>query len=159
MRRLLPPLLLVLAACAATAPGSRVAYQGIILDTLGQGTPQLEREEAADPTIRSWVAREGKPDFVLATTPLDVVLIYYTRSLLAHFHRPEPGVASASATLSPLPTSLVEVLPGSMEAGTPTPAPSAAGGCWTTTPGGERCKTCCPGRLPCGTQCTPAGPP
>jgi hypothetical protein len=147
---------LVAAACSRMRPGAVVPYQGIILDVAGQGGPQLARAAAADPTLREWLARNPRPDFVLPADAANLELVYVSDSRVVHFHRPEPGAPSQVAELSPLPSPLSEILPLSLFAGTPGPDRPVGGGCWRTAFPAARCQTCCTGSTSCATACEPA---
>lgn len=147
----------MLVACGGPRPARVAQYQGIVLDARGLGAAQLGIEEERDPTIRSYVAQHGEPDYIYVPGATDVELIYYSgASRLAHFHRPEAGAPSAVGELSPLPLEVTNVLAVDIRADTPGDinAPEhALTGCWTVTVGADRCRTCCRSATFCSTQC------
>ena len=132
--------------CGCAATGARhtpeTRYQYLLLDTRKLGADELARVQEDDPAIRSYVAANGTPDFILVTGPDNVELIYYLRSVLAQFHRPSAGAPSVMGVLSPLPDAVLGNLPQDIRAGTPAREPSPAD-CWTVPVGGLSCKTCC----------------
>ena len=125
---------------AAPAADTRYLYQ--LLDVRKLGAQELARIEKVNPTVASYVATAGKPDFLIEPGPSDLQLVYYTRSLLVHFHQGANG-AWTSSQLTPLPTSLLGVLPGDIRAGTPTETGNEMTGCWATTIPTGSCQTCC----------------
>jgi hypothetical protein len=143
-------------APAGSAPDPRYLYR--LLDARKLGADELAIIGKRDPTIASYIARAGRPDFVIEPGPDDVQLVYYQRSFLVHFHRGASGVWTSSQ-LTPLPTSLLGVLPGDIRAGTPANSGNEMTGCWHTAILRGRCQTCCtPPDLPaqnCTIQCTP----
>ena len=149
--------LLLLAALAACAPAysPRVAqYQDIVLDARELGAKQVNLEMQRDPTIRDYVAREGKPDFIYVPSATVVELIYARSSKLILFHRERPGTDSVTGELSPLPLEVMNVLPVDIRAGTSGPiAEGAPTSCWTVSAATHRCHTCCKGPLFCSTSC------
>lgn len=155
--RALPMLLasLLLLGCSA---GGRSPYTGMILDfQTGLGAREVDRQAETDPTLHEYVATHPQPDFVLAPAPgtNDLELVYVSESRLVHFHRTAPEEPSVTAELSPLPTALVNILPSSLVSQTPPPLDPFGGGCWTTTPPGLSCRTCCKTRIACSIACEP----
>ncbi len=156
----------VAAACAtgrsATAPAGSATdtrYLYRLLDARKLGAQELARLQRVNPAVASWVTTSGNPDFIIEPGPSDVQLVYYTRSLLVHFHQGANG-AWTSSQLTPLPTSLLGVLPGDIRAGTPTDSGNEMAGCWPTTIPTGTCQTCCtppdtPVEQNCTIQCTP----
>ena len=148
---------LLLAALAACAPvyGPRVAqYRNIVLDARELGAEQVDIEMQRDRTIRDYVARNGKPDFIYVPSATVVELVYSRSSTLILFHRDRPGTDSVTGELSPLPVEVTNVLPVDIRAGT---SGSIADGtptsCWTVSAATHRCHTCCKGPLFCSTSC------
>ncbi len=158
----------VATACAtgrsSTAPagsGTDARYLYQLLDARKLGAQELARIEKVNPAVASYVATAGKPDFVIEPGPSDLQLVYYTRSVLVHFHRGTDGTWTSSQ-LTPLPTSLLGVLPGDIRAGTPGASGNEMTGCWATTIPGGSCQTCCtppdtPAAQNCTIQCKPGG--
>ena len=142
---------------AGSAADARYLYR--LLDARKLGAQELARIEGVNPTVASYVATAGKPDFLIEPGPNDLQLVYYGRSLLVHFHQDAGGVWTSSQ-LTPLPTSLLDVLPGDIRAGTPVASGDETLGCWTTTITGGSCRTCCtppdtPAAQNCTIQCRP----
>jgi hypothetical protein len=145
------------ACCAGLRHNAATRYQGILLDARDLGAAELARVCTDDPAVRAYVAAHGQPDFILVPDAGDVELIYYLPSVLAHFHRPAPGTPSALGVLSPLPESVLGLLPRDLRAGTPTPSPdNPVTACWTVAIGATSCRTCCAGTLACQTDCREA---
>jgi hypothetical protein len=139
---------------SATDP--RYLYQ--LLDARKLGAEELARIQKANPAVASYMAQAGRPDFVIEPGPSDLQLIYYSRSVLVHFHQGADGVWTSSQ-LTPLPASLLGVLPEDIRAGTPVPSTEMTG-CWATTITGGSCQTCCtppdtPAAQNCTIQCKP----
>ena len=113
--------LMCAAGCAGlrSTPGTR--YLGILLNARDLGAGEVMRVATHDPTIKAYVAQHGNPDFVLQASRLDTQLIYTWRSVLAYFHRDEPGAPSAVSELTPLPSGLLQMLPSDPRAGTGSP--------------------------------------
>ena len=149
--------LLLLAALAACAPpySPRVAqYQNIVLDARELGAKQLEIEMQRDRTLRDYVARNGKPDFIYVPSATVVELMYVETSKLILFYRDQPGADSVTGELTPLSLEVTNVLPVDIRAGTPGPiAESPSTNCWTVSAATHRCHTCCKGPLFCSTSC------
>jgi hypothetical protein len=142
---------------AGSATDPRYLYQ--LLDARKLGAQELARIEKMNPAVASYIANAGKPDFVIEPGPSDLQLIYYGRSVLVHFHQGADGVWTSSQ-LTPLPTSLLDVLPADIRAGTPGASGSETTGCWATTITGGSCQTCCtppdtPAAQNCTIQCKP----
>ena len=154
--RLLVALALV-SGCAHTGlrntPATR--YLGQVLDTRELGAGELERVRKEDPAIQAYVQKTGQPDFILLPTQQDVELIYYLPSVLVQFHRPTPDAPSVMGTLTPLPNTVLNVLPADIRAGTPTNAAAddPASGCWSVTIGDQACRTCCAESQACVGSC------
>jgi len=136
-----------MAACSASRPtrgvpaaDTRYLYQ--LLDVRKLGAEELARIEKLDPVVADFVARTGKPDFLIEPSLRDVQLVYYLKSLLVHFHQGTDGKWTYSE-LTTLPTSLIGVLPSDIRAGTPTGTGNEMTGCWATTIPGGSCQTCC----------------
>src|SRR5262249_45172011 len=140
-----------MAACSASRPtrgvpaaDTRYLYQ--LLDGRKLGADELARMEKLDRVIAEFVARSGKPDFLIEPSLRDVQLVYYLKSLLVHFHQGTDGKWTYSE-LTTLPTSLLGVLPSDIRAGTPTETGNEMTSCWATTIPGGSCQTCCTHRL------------
>jgi len=133
----------------------RVAqYQNIVLDARDLGAKQLDLEMQRDRTIRDYVARNGKPDFIYVPSATVVELIYVPSSKLILFYRERSGADSVTGELSPLPLEVTNVLPVDIRAGTPGPiAGNTPASCWTVSAATHRCHTCCKGPLFCSTSC------
>jgi len=133
----------------------RVAqYQNIVLDARELGAKQLDIEMQRDRTIREYVARNGKPDFIYVPSAMVVELTYVPSSKLILFYRDRPGADSVTGELSPLPLEVTNVLPVDIRAGTPGPiAGNTPTSCWTVSAATHRCHTCCKGPLFCSTSC------
>ena len=138
-----------------STPATR--YQGILLNARNLGADEVARQSAADPTIARYVAQHGPPDFVLNGGPTDVQLVYARRSVLAYFRRPDAGAASIMFEVTPLPSSLLHMLPADMRAGTAPPLNPAGPSCWTVPAGEQSCRTCCQGTAACVVQCRTPG--
>lgn len=133
------------------AADSRYLYR--LLDARKLGAGELARIEQQNPVVAGYVARTGKPDFLIEPSLTDLQLVYYSRSLLVHFHQGADGVWTSSER-TPLPTGVLNVLPTDIRAGTPSPL-SQEIGCWDTTVPGGTCKTCCtPPGTPVAQSCT-----
>jgi len=149
--------LLILAVLAACAPpySPRVAqYQNIVLDARELGAKQLDIEMRRDSTMRDYVARKGKPDFIYVPSSTVVELMYVQSSELVLFYRDRPGADSVTGELSPLPLEVKNVLPVDIRAGTSGPiAESTSTSCWTVSAATHRCHTCCRGPLFCSMSC------
>ena len=114
----------------------------------------LDLEMQRDRTIREYVARNGKPDFIYVPSATVVELVYAPSSKLILFYRERPGADSVSGELSPLPVEVTNVLPVDIRAGTPGPiAGNTPTSCWTASAATHRCHTCCKGPLFCSTSC------
>lgn len=153
-------LAVVLAAgCAATGARTtpQTRYEGMVLDTRKLGAEPLANAEKADPAVAAYVAKNGKPDFLILQPPKDVQLIYYTRSVAVQFHRPSPGAPSVVGQLTPLPNAVLANMPPDIRAGTPGFEADQYGGadCWTVPVGTDACKTCCAGPENCVGTCRP----
>jgi len=137
---------------AGSAIDPRYLYQ--LVDARKLGAEELAHIEKLNPAVASYVAQAGRPDFVIEPGPNDVQLVYYSRSVLVHFHQGANGVWTSSQ-VSPLPTSLLNVLPPDIRAGTPTATGNESYGCWATTITGGSCQTCCsPPATPAAQNCT-----
>jgi hypothetical protein len=147
--------LCLLAACAGTRSTSATRYEGILLNARDLGASELAREAASDPTVKAYVAQHGAPDFVLLASPTDLELVYAQRSVLAYFRRPEPGAASTVSEVTPLPSSLNQMLPADIRAGTSAPMTTSGASCWTAPVADGSCRTCCLGPGACTVQCRP----
>jgi hypothetical protein len=86
-------------------------------------------------------------------TANDLELIYYTRSVVAQFHRPSPNGPSVTGQLTPLPDSLLGNLPMDIRAGTPERDDFSGAECWTVLVGDQACRTCCAGAENCVGAC------
>jgi hypothetical protein len=136
---------------AGSATDPRYLYQ--LVDVRKLGAEELAHVERVNPAVASYVAQAGRPDFAIEPGPNDVQLVYYSRSVLVHFHRGADGVWTSSQ-LSPLPTSLLEVLPEDIRAGTAAGTGNESYGCWTTTITGS-CQTCCtPAQMQAAQNCS-----
>ena len=126
--------LVALALVAACGQGVRhspdARYLGLILNARDLGAEELKRLASDDPTLAAYVARMGTPDFLIEPSADDVELVYYRRSVLAHFHRDAEGRTTVSE-VAPLPGSLIALLPRDIRAGTT--LPTGGTGCWSTT--------------------------
>jgi len=149
--------LLLLAGLVACTPPYRprvAQYQNIVLDARELGAKQLDIEMQRDRTIREYVARNGKPDFIYVPSATVVELMYVPSSKLILFYRERPGADSVTGELSPLPLEVTNVLPVDIRAGTPGPiAGNTPTSCWTASAATHRCHTCCKGPLFCSTSC------
>jgi hypothetical protein len=139
-------------AGARSTPGTR--YLGILLNARDLGAGEVMREAAHDPTIKTYVAQHGNPDFVLQASRLDTQLVYVRRSVLAYFHRAAPGAPSAVTEVTPLPSGLFQMLPSDPRAGTGTPLNPVGPNCWTVAIATGSCRTCCASRVACTVTCT-----
>ena len=148
--------LMCAAGCAGlrSTPGTR--YLGILLNARDLGAGEVMRVATHDPTIKAYVAQHGNPDFVLQASRLDTQLIYTWRSVLAYFHRDEPGAPSAVSELTPLPSGLLQMLPSDPRAGTGSPINPVGPNCWTVPIATGSCRTCCVSRVACTVSCTPS---
>src|SRR5262245_49858340 len=151
------------AACSASrrepaVPAYDTRYLYRLLDTRKLGAEELARIQKTTPAVAEYVAKAGKPDFLIEPSVTDVELVYYLKSVLAHFHRGADGKWTMSE-LTPLPTSCLNILPGDIRAGTPMGTGDEQVGCWTTTIPGGSCRTCCTPaeqrEQACTIQCTP----
>ena len=150
------------AACSASrhgpaAPASDTRYLYRLLDTRKLGAEELARIQKTTPAVAAYVAKAGMPDFLIEPSTTDVELVYYLKSVLAHFHRGADGKWTSSE-LTPLPTSCLNILPPDIRAGTPTGTGDDQAGCWSTTIPGGSCRTCCtPAERDqvCTIQCAP----
>ena len=151
---LLVCLLVWTAGCAGAraTPGTR--YLGILLNARDLGAGEVMREAAHDPTIKTYVAQHGNPDFVLQASRLDTQLIYVRRSVLAYFHREKPGAPSTVSEVTPLPSGLFLMLPSDIRAGTGAPLNPVGPNCWTAPIATGSCRTCCLSRTACTVTCT-----
>jgi hypothetical protein len=159
VKRLLMPVLgavLALAACSGTRSTPSTRYEGILLNGRELGAGELTREAGGDPTVQSYVAQHGNPDFVLAANSTNLELVYVQRSVLAYFHRTSPGVASTVSEVTPLPSALYQLLPPDIRAGTSAPMAVGVPACWTAPVTDGSCRTCCLGTSACTVQCTSA---
>jgi len=149
--------LLLLAGLVACTPPYRprvAQYQNIVLDARELGAKQLDIEMQRDRTIREYVARNGKPDFIYVPSATVVELVYVPSSKLILFYRDRPGADSVTGELSPLPLEVTNVLPVDIRAGTPGPIEgNTPTSCWTASAATHRCHTCCKGPLFCSTSC------
>lgn len=132
-------------------PGTR--YLGILLNARDLGAGEVMREAAADPTIRTYVAEHGNPDFVLQASRTDVELVYVQRSVLAYFHREQAQAPSAVSEVTPLPSSLYLMLPSDIRAGTSAPLNPEGPNCWTVPIATGSCRTCCLTTVACTVDC------
>jgi hypothetical protein len=147
-------LLAVLAACAPPYSPRVAQYQNIVLDARDLGAKQLDIETQRDSTIRDYVARKGKPDFIYVPSPTVVELMYVQSSELILFYRDRSGADSVTGELSPLPLEVTNVLPVDIRAGTSGPIEAnAPTSCWTVSAATHRCHTCCKGPAFCSTTC------
>ncbi|MGH7893393.1 MAG: hypothetical protein ACREQL_01935 [Candidatus Binatia bacterium] len=145
-------------ACSATGrgalargPETRYLYQ--LLDVYKLGAGELARIEKENAVVADYVAKAGRPDFLIEPSLTDLELVYYARSVLVHFHRDRNGTWTSSE-LTPLPTPLLGILPGSMRAGTPAVSGNEITGCWATTITDGSCRTCCtPPSTPAAQNC------
>jgi hypothetical protein len=158
-RTLLALALGALTACSGARSSPATRYQGMLLNARSLGVEQLRTEVAADPTVRDWVARNGAPDFIYRASETDLELIYTSPSRLAHFHRPEPDAPSVVSEVSPLPSSLLGILPRDLRAQTPTPEGGPEARCWRAPVGTGSCRTCCKTTTACATFCDPDARP
>ena len=151
---LLVCLLVWTAGCAGAraTPGTR--YLGILLNARDLGAGEVMREAAHDPTIKTYVAQHGNPDFVLQASRLVTQLIYVWRSVLAYFHREKPGAPSTVSEVTPLPSGLFQMLPSDIRAGTGAPLNPVGPNCWTVPIATGSCRTCCLSRTACTVTCT-----
>jgi hypothetical protein len=139
-------------ASAARSTDTRYLYQ--LLDARKLGAQELVRIEKENAVVAGYVARAGNPDFLIEPSLTDLELVYYGKSLLVHFHQGADGTWTSSE-VTPLPTSLLDVLPGDIRAGTPTASGNEMTGCWATTITGGSCQTCCtPPDTPAAQNCT-----
>ncbi len=143
--------------CAATGARNtpQTRYEGMILDTRKLGAEPLANAQKADPAVAAYVAKNGKPDFLVLLPPNNVQLIYYTRSVVAQFHRPSAGAPSVLGELTPLPDAVLGNVPMDIQAGSPGREVGPFGGadCWTVPVGSDACKTCCAGPENCVGSC------
>lgn len=135
------------AACSASRPTpaartSDTRYLYRLLDTRKLGAEELTRIKKENPAVAAYVAKAGMPDFLMEPSTTDIELVYYLKSVLAHFHQGAHGKWTSSE-LTPLPTSCLNILPPDIRAGTPTGTGDEQTGCWTTTIPGGSCRTCC----------------
>jgi hypothetical protein len=158
-KRIVLPVLgaaVMMAACAGTRSTPSTRYEGILLNGRELGAGELAREAGGDPTVRSYIAQHGNPDFVLPANPTNLELVYVQRSVLAYFHRTAPGVPSTVSEVTPLPSALYQLLPPDIRAGTSAPMAVGVPACWTAPVTDGSCRTCCLGTGACTVQCTPA---
>jgi len=148
-----------LMACGGLRSSSTTRYQGLLLNARSLGAVQLRAEVAADPTVLNYVARTGAPDFIYRASETDLELIYTGPSRLVHFHRAEPRAPSTVTEVSPLPSSLLDLLPRDLRAGTPLPEPGPEARCWRAPVGSGSCRTCCKSTTTCATFCDPDARP
>lgn len=151
-------------ACSATgrgapARGPETRYLYRLLDVYKLGAGELARIEKENAVVAEYVAKAGKPDFLIEPSLTDLELVYYAKSVLVHFHQDLNGTWTSSE-LTPLPSPLLGILPGSMRAGTPDITGSAIIGCWATTITDGSCRTCCtppgtPAAQNCVISCNP----
>jgi hypothetical protein len=157
----MPRIALVLALLAAVAcgpparQGATTRYQGMVLNARELGHAELDRLAAGDATLRDYLEREGRPDFILEATPHDLELIYVQKSRVVLFRRPTPDAPTLVGTTEPLPTPILSLLPADLRAGTGEPFPSAGVSCWTVDVAAEACRTCCAAPVSCSYGCTP----
>jgi hypothetical protein len=136
-----------LVACATShpspaVPASSSPYLYRLLDVRKLGAKELARIEKENTVVAAYVAKAGKPDFLIEPSTTDIELIYYLPSRLEHFHLGADGKWTSSE-LHPLPMPLLGVLPPEMRAGTPVATGSEETGCWNTTIPDGSCRTCC----------------
>jgi hypothetical protein len=143
-------------ACGGVRATPATRYLGILLNARDLGAGEVMREASADPTIKAYVAEHGNPDFILMASPRDIQLVYARRSVLAYFHREEPGAPSTVSEVTPLPSGLLLMLPSDIRAGTGVPLNPVGPNCWTVPIAGKSCRTCCRTRVACAVQCTPS---
>jgi hypothetical protein len=147
--------LLLVAGCAGSRHTPDTRYLGILLNARKLGAGEVQRIAADDPAVVAAVAQRGQPDFVLQTAPDDVQLIWYMPSVLDYFRRVPEDDTTITGELTPLPRSLLNILPTDLRAGTPPRSPDdPAVNCWTVVVGDEQCRTCCGGTLACTSTCT-----
>jgi hypothetical protein len=151
-------LLVVLAACAGLRSTPETRYEGIMLNARTLGAARVDAAIREDAAVRAYVERYGRPDYILESGPNDLELIHYEASRVAYFRRDPATGETRVGELTPLPTSLVNVLPPDVRAGTPAPLgiedpEPLPVQCWTVPVADVECRTCCKTGAACGTDC------
>jgi len=151
-------LAVALAGCAGLRSTPATRYQGIVLNARNLGAGRVDDAMARDPVVRTYVERNGRPDYVYEAGPDDLELVWYEASRVAHFRRDPASGRTLIGERSPLPTPLVNVLAPDLRAGTPAPLgvedpepPPVQ--CWTVPVAGVECRTCCKTSAACSTGC------
>jgi hypothetical protein len=145
---------MALAGCAPVRSTPATRYQNMLLSARDLGAEALRLEMQRDPSIRDYVLQMGEPDFIVVGSHTDVELVYVPPSRVAHFHRDAPDAPSAVQEVTPIPTGLFQILPNDPRAGTARPLnPGTHTACWTVALPTTACRTCCPTRTSCVTDC------
>jgi hypothetical protein len=152
------PLLLVVAACTGLRSTPATRYEGIVLNARTLGAERVDDAIRANAAVREYVERNGRPDYIYEGGPGDLEIVYYETSRVAHFHTDPATGATQVGELTPLPTSLVNVLPSDIRAGTPAPLgvedpEPLPVQCWTVPVAAVECRTCCKTGTACSTAC------
>ncbi len=155
MQNLFLPILILLAGCSGMRSSPETRYQGMFLNARELGEEVLEQAEESDSNVAQFVAKTGKPDFIMLASPNDVELVYARKSLLAHFHRASAEDPTTVTEVTPLPGGLANLLPDDLRAGTGARLDPSGPWCWTTSPPATSCRTCCKAPLACVIDCQP----
>jgi hypothetical protein len=157
-RLAIPVALALLTGCAGMRTSPATRYLGIILDARNLGADVLEDAMDDDATLRMYVARSGRPDFVLKATLLDFELFYTAAaSRVAYFRRTDEDEPSLVGEVSPMPGQILDLLPADIRAGTPGPPVDEPVDtiCWRVPVGDDSCRTCCLSPGACIAECKP----
>ena len=146
-------LVVAVAACTPLRSTPATRYQSMLLNARDLGAEALRLEMERDTSVRQYVAAAGQPDFIVIGGANDVELVYVQPSRLVHFHR-APDAPSTVHEVTPLPSSLLQILPRDLRAGTPRPLnPGNFTACWTVDVRTGSCRTCCATLESCVTEC------
>jgi hypothetical protein len=157
-RLAIPVALALLTGCAGMRTSPATRYLGIILDARDLGADVLEDAMDDDATLRSYVARNGRPDWVLKATLLDCEVFYTAAATrVAYFHRTDEDEPGTMGEVSPMPGQILDILPADIRAGTPGPpvGEPVDTTCWRVPVGDDSCRTCCLSAGACIAECKP----
>lgn len=99
--------------CASFRHGfSQARVEGQVLRaTAGPGAERLEIESDFDPSVRTYVADRGLPDYIHVVSSRQVQLVYLERDEIAVFQREGFDPTSRVSVRSPIPEAIVARLP------------------------------------------------
>jgi hypothetical protein len=103
-------LLAPLAACTTWQHGYTLAeVEGQVLQaSVGPGAERLELESRFDPSVRTYVANFGAPDYVYVVSRTQLQLVYLASDELVVFQRSGWSTASRVTARGPVPDALAE---------------------------------------------------